>query len=485
MADKFKDKISEQLNDFKLQPSPTVWQEVDAALHPKRQKRLLIWWLLPLLGLLVGGFWYLVVSEQQENKVQGMNEQGSEEQKSKNQENKIQGNKEKGSKEQENKLQENKAQENKNQGSRIEANKEQESKAKENQQQGVKRMAFKNKKTDIGDNKYRIDIEPEKLIVANKANKIKQTDFTPFANKEIEKLSKIIVTEPVTKAIAKDKIEAEVISKNIDTIATVTKPKDTATITEDSNKTIAKTFADTSLQRNAMVKSIPKKHQWFFMVGGGFLNTPLSNNYRSLAANGAFLASSLPPVGVTNREALPQPINGINVKIGLQNVTTLSKHWQLETGLQYVYLQNNLMLQNDTAAIFPNGYVAGNNFSITNKAHLLQVPVSLGYSFNATAKNKFSILFGGSLAWAFSQQWLIADNANSRLYYDQSLNNKLLLGLHSGIVFNQNNHFKIAVLTDYSITPIHKNTTDKFHFLQYTLQISTPIIFNKQSSIKK
>ena len=58
MQETFEDNISQQLGNYKLQPSPTVCQAFDEELHPERKPKLLFWWWLLLLGLLVIGLGY-------------------------------------------------------------------------------------------------------------------------------------------------------------------------------------------------------------------------------------------------------------------------------------------------------------------------------------------------------------------------------------------------------------------------------------------
>ena len=450
MQEKFEENIEQQLSSFSLQPSPLVWQEVEAALHPKGKRRLLIWWWLPLLGLIVGGLWLMQTNEKNSSKKQETPGQEVKGQVGKEREVGGQALKSQSLNEQVNKRQKIALQENKNPQNKL----------KENHSTIITLSLSKQQKN--------------------------QNNFTDFINNDRQTQTNKIDKEVAINIPINSSTEINITPKNIDVTAIITELKDTVNKTQDSSKAIVKIAADTALQKKVISKPIIKKQSWFLMFGGGFLNTPFNNtNYGALAASGALSSSSVPPNLVANREALPQPTNCINLKIGLQYVTDLSKHWQLETGLQYVYLQNQLMLKNDTAVIFSNSYIAGNNFTLTNKAHLLQVSLTLGFSFNADSKNRFSILLGGSLSWAFSQQWLIADNTNKRLYYNPSLNNKLFLGVHGGMVFNQNNRFKIALVTDYSVTPIHKNTADNYHFLQYSLQLSKPLNFKHKSSSKK
>ncbi len=63
MQGKFEKNIEQQLSDFSLEPSPQIWKDVEAALHPHRKNRGILWWWVPLMGLLMtGGVWWLFSS---------------------------------------------------------------------------------------------------------------------------------------------------------------------------------------------------------------------------------------------------------------------------------------------------------------------------------------------------------------------------------------------------------------------------------------
>ncbi|HEY6978780.1 MAG TPA: hypothetical protein VH396_20925, partial [Chitinophagaceae bacterium] len=81
MQDGFEKDIQKRMQDFNLEPSPQVWNEIDTALSEKKRRRFILWWwLLPLMLAGGGVVWFYhagyksnipsVVSNQKE-KVEG------------------------------------------------------------------------------------------------------------------------------------------------------------------------------------------------------------------------------------------------------------------------------------------------------------------------------------------------------------------------------------------------------------------------------
>ncbi|MDE3144241.1 MAG: hypothetical protein KGL19_08820, partial [Bacteroidota bacterium] len=60
MQGRFEKNIEQQLSNFSLEPSPQIWKDVEAALHPRQKRRGIFWWWVLLLGLLLGGggWWF-------------------------------------------------------------------------------------------------------------------------------------------------------------------------------------------------------------------------------------------------------------------------------------------------------------------------------------------------------------------------------------------------------------------------------------------
>ncbi|MDE3144644.1 MAG: hypothetical protein KGL19_10850, partial [Bacteroidota bacterium] len=153
--------------------------------------------------------------------------------------------------------------------------------------------------------------------------------------------------------------------------------------------------------------------------------------------------------------------------------------------LQYRYLQNKQSVGIDSTLTGGIIYfTVGNNSVKTNYAHWLQVPVTLNYSLNPSAKNKFQLIFGGSLAWAFAEKWMVTDANNFAhpYFYNSSVNRHVFINLSTGIGYNYNNKFRISLLAEQSLSSIHKLSTNKYYWQQLSLQINKPIQFSSRQN---
>ncbi len=481
MQETFETNIEQQLSSFSLSPSPQVWQEVDAALHPKRKKRFLIWWWLPVLGLMIGGLGYWIMeNETQENKKQVLKVQGNKQQVGKEQESKIQGGNEQVFKQRENIKQQNKEVENK-----IEENKEQ---VKNKQDFKVNKEATNTTQNQQVASKKTVAVND----LYNLLEKQQQADFNNQTNEQkaipAGKTEQLLINKMPNNAIVLDERK----SINIAQKEAITKEKEVIITASDSATKNKESITDTAkANKKNDLKLASKKHKWLVVFGGGLLSTPLKNgNNNSTFSN----AVSQPSTGVGSGtgtvildSGFSQASRGFHFEIGLQYQKQVSNKWQFTSGFQYRYLQNSQAVGRDSSGQFFGGTIT----TKTNYAHWLQVPVIVNYLINPSAKNQWSIVFGGSAAWAFSEQWLVTDNVAKRYYYDASKYNNWLLNLNGELSFNRANRFKLSLLAEYSTTTIHKNlpvysTTsyNNYHFLQFGLQISKPINFKHKPSTK-
>ncbi|MDI9366037.1 MAG: porin family protein [Flavobacterium sp.] len=428
MQETFEHNISHQLDDFKLQPSPIVWQEVDAALHPKRRRRFVIWWWLSagIIGISAIGYCLII-----------------------------------------------------NQTSTI----------------TPKQIAIN--QIDINQavsaTKNTLPIEPKKEIVIKtekhqKALLGKPKNTIPIyqqnANTNNNKTAKKALL--VNNSIATENTDNVVVKSddsnlNNEPITPFEKQSDSHVTSTKSNQNI-----DTS-KTNKVHKKLSKQSHWRFTIGGGILETKLTNNSKSLAnasasiGNGGFTSTP----NNNTQPTITSPKTGFTVQLGIAYHTELGKYWQLQTGLQYQYLTNQHGLKADTTTGFTNSFIADKNNLITNKAHWLQIPITFAYSLQPNSKHQLKVLIGGSLAYVISEQWLIGNTNSDRFYYDASLNNRWLFGVQGGLSYAFSQKLSLAAIASYTLSPIQSQVNDKNHFVQYNLQISTPIRFTNKSSSKK
>lgn len=442
MQETFEDSISKQLTGFKLQPSPTVWQEVDAALHPERKRRFIIWWWLGAATIIIGALGYYWFTDHQTTYAA------------------------------------------------------KELVTKKNTLTTttlITKSPSTNKTTNKVDTPFHIDkqaviiLEKQQKTLLGKQNKSLKTignnlnttnnktttvQLSTNNNNSSETIDNVIVAIDTNKFVAAD------IEKKTDSSTTIIKPNNT--LITDTIKPISKP------------KKITKNpSKWLLTVGAGTLETPLGPNFnKAVYSSSASVGSGGVTSGVNNPNQPSIPTitdakTGYNLQLGIAYSTVLSKRWALQTGLQYRYLTNKHGLKADTAAGFTNSFIAYDNHFITNKAHWLQVPITFTHSLGTNPKQHFGLLIGASLAYTLSEKWLISNASTGRFYYDASANSRWLLGLHGGISYSFNQNITIAALAEYSLTPIQTNIANPNHFVQYNLQLSAPIHFSKKTSSKK
>src|SRR5688500_19201674 len=68
MENNFEKEVRQKMEELSLQPSAPVWEGVQAAIRPRRDRRRVVLWLLPLL-LLGGGISYLFFENNQPARV--------------------------------------------------------------------------------------------------------------------------------------------------------------------------------------------------------------------------------------------------------------------------------------------------------------------------------------------------------------------------------------------------------------------------------
>lgn len=438
MQETFEHNISQQLDDFKLQPSPIVWQEVDAALHPKRKRRIIIWWWLGAAILAIGalGFWATFYSSTNTFKTITNNAGIS---------NSVSPN-----------TQTPTIAETKNRGNDKFKIDKQEVITFEKQQKAL----FQKPSISLT-----INNENTNSSTNNKAT----TQLTTNTNRSSENTDNVMVTTEKVQPSTLD------LDKKI-----------------DSNTITAENKHDTDTSRIIpLQKKSSKSSRWIVTVGGGILQTSQSYRTNGLAfSNSAAVGNGAPgtPItggGISNTPAISNAETGFNLQLGLAYNTELGNNWALQTGLQYQYLTNKQGLKADTTTGFTNSFIADNNSFTTNKAHWLQVPITFAYNLRPNSKHQLNILMGSSLAYVVSQEWLISNTNTGRFYYNAAANNKWLLGIHGGLSYTLSKKLSLAAMASYTLTPIQSNVTDKNHFVQYNLQLSTPIRFTNKSSSKK
>lgn len=208
-----------------------------------------------------------------------------------------------------------------------------------------------------------------------------------------------------------------------------------------------------------------KKSRFLFEFAGGILS--ISNN----TYNNSNLPLSTASSGSSNttfadiRKSTLQPQKGIAIKMGVIYQQDFCKRWQFETGLNFEYIKNQqaVGLQMDSALLSDNGhyFLAGNNKTISNYAHYIQLPLKVKYELNPNSSIPFHILIGGSLGYQLQSKWLISERSNEILYYKKSLTNHILYNGFIGIGATLKNKISIDIIAEKAMSTLQEKTYNR------------------------
>lgn len=451
MQGEFEKNIERQLSNFNLEPSPQVWQDIEAVLQQCRKRRVAVWWWLVLsvlLFLVGGGIWWMNDTNKKITiplKVTALSTQ-------KKINSGIFGSKT------ESLLQDQPV----SVSSALKADPE----TTNRKSAGKIIMAGNRREFLANDGNFQMnDNDPRVTSLArffvaqkNRADSTVSLVNIPFVSEKVTSTAQIKTDNTVAGKIAL--ATGKTIDSQIANLDTETKP-----------------------DRKQEKKN---KHQWFITAGSSitrineepwlFGGISQTNNSGSSPGN---VSSGAGGSGAGNNP-IPLLNNGFSFHAGIMYSQNIHRRWQASTGLLYRYLQNRQYVGSDSIAL-NTSYIYFSNVQKkslkTNYTHWLQLPLSIEYTINPSSRYQLQLLGGGSVAWVLSEQWLIT-NKTDTLYpyhYNSSLNNRFIANLHLGIGLNCNNRFCISLLAEQSLTPIHKSTTEKFYWSQFSLQISKPL----------
>lgn len=444
MQEPFEKNIEQQLKSFTLQPNETVWQEVEQALHSKK-KRFLPFWFFGIIGLCMLGIatklFYTanttaskkeqiaekkIANNEQKNTVENLTESFLKQQQNLNETKKFDVN-------------------NKKASSNILVNSIQTKSVDTNKKLSTNSSTqFITKQVHVNsDNNYLTNVIEDKTDAKNKSSSYAIHDVT-------------------SKFEQQALINVHLQLNDLNQLKTI----DQLTLT-DNHFPLVKDFP----------KKQPSKKEWFVQINGGVFQ-PQQNLFSKSTAADFASGSSLIVANNTTSKSIEMP-NGIAIGIGTGFNKTINKKWNYSIGIQYQYYGNKQQLSADSALSTPNNgiqnyvnyYPSGTTKNVNNQAHLLTVPINFNFSINPNAINQWQLQAGISGSLAIYNNWLIANVATGKYYYDRSLNNLFVGNIQAGITFNHNNQYGISLIAQRSLTPIHKQFNNVY-FSQLSLQLT-------------
>ncbi len=176
----------------------------------------------------------------------------------------------------------------------------------------------------------------------------------------------------------------------------------------------------------------PAKSSWMLTLGGGtsvVTGKPLVQQTSiSNIAPGGVGTSGSPSFGTgMQSKTYAKPSTGYFLTAGLAYQYAISRHLQLFTGVAYRYVANNT----DTGT------------TVKNYQHSLQVPLGVQYTFNAASKWKISVLGGAALTCHVQQKWLLVNQAQG-YHYNNQLNQKINTSLFGGLAITHAKGWRLS-----------------------------------------
>src|SRR4051794_18558128 len=296
MQDGFEKEIQKRMQDFNLEPSPQVWNEIDTVLSEKKRRRLIIWWwLLPLM--LAGGSITWLYHINYKAYAPSVN------------------------------YEKEKARKNKNQTIQKENVTKEEEKEKNADQEGItnsKHRGYNSGAARTGTNK-------------NYDNKIDQTNLE--ATKVIEQL------EVAKKIIKQNNTSISSADKDINS-----SKKDFALSLERNDSVFQSPFKNSAskiAQKTKNEVSIKKRGNWLIIIGAGITSTKEHGSSNLLDPDKSFIQSDGVVSGPGNYPSSPDSTykiikseNGFHFTAGIVYQYPLSNKWIISSGLQYRFLTN-------------------------------------------------------------------------------------------------------------------------------------------------
>ncbi len=433
----FESDMEKRLNSFNIEPSAQVWEAVEAVLHEKSRRRFVAWWWMPVAGLMLLAFgWWMLGKRDMKQEQVAIAKNGTVA--SSNQPTAR-------------KMKEEKT-------GPVETKKSADEVIAEKGVSGVLENPVKESKPTNSSIAFQ---QKNKAQIKSRTGKIAAKENGIAGADDEKEAGKAVVQSTSMDAVEQNHISLVAVEKKADSLT----KKDTVSIAVIKKETPLANDSSEAMKQLKKTTEPTKKQQWYFTVGGGVSlvregNLLSSNSMGDYPYNSSI---SSQPTGIVGSSSTNKklPNTGSFISAGIHYSRNLSKYWDGLIGLQYRYLQNK---QTDGA----------DSLLATNHVHWLEVPVNVQYTINPLAQNKFQIVAGASMAWTFSEKWLVVPTGGN-YYYDKPSNRGFMLNLNAGISMQTKNGFRYTLMGEQSLTPIHKLNSYKYYWNQWGLQMSVPV----------
>lgn len=478
-ANEFEKQVQKQMEEFRLEPSASVWENVEKEIREKKRRRIIFFFLLPLAAGLIGFSLYQFLHRDQKTEetlppVSVKKKWLPDEQK-----NTVSGN------------------ENKTPVPET-TPAAKETASSQPRTAAIKRTAEETA-DDIISGKKGAVITPvtrrsQSNIVA--AQKVKQTKDNSFAV-TVDAPSKQKITNDEIASSAKEIQEGKKeVAADIMADIPQTDKKETALITAKTDTAVTK--KDSMASRDVIAeadkketilsqKRRPSKLKWGIDLSAGLAY----NNKSTLtfARAEAFDRNYATPGNVTGTPTGPVVINepspvrqGPAFRLGIVAEKTLSKRSRLSAGLQYAYSSNRIRVGSatDTTLVLQSNansfssdvqieklYQGVQNNNYTNRYHFVRLPLTYHWQFIKVKKLPVELNAGVGISYLFTTNALVYSGALGGIYYgDKKAFNKLHWDIGTGLSFRlkakNNTEWMIGPGLSFDMSRLVKNDNKQY-----------------------
>ena len=410
---KFENDIEHQLSDFRLEASPQVWNDIEAAIQQRRRRRVVGWWWFPLAAIITGVAGWGIL---QYNRHHYINHKAEETRNSE--------------------LVAVTAQPNRGEHIAVEAD-----------NKPLTAEVFSAGKVDVSSAPNQKSNSTDYIITTNE-RAINKMAVAGAVHQQPAKAARFLTSSYQQKHAAAF-IPSEATSVPMQNYMLpmheaggwLSQPivrvyPKSLSLLSGRQLPLANTqpeHKNTNGQQIPVIKQ-PAKSRWYLSIGGGgSLITGKSlvqqPDLFNTAPNGVG-SSGNPSLtgGGSQPKTYAKPSTGYFLTAGLGYQYALSSRLQLLTGLSYRYLTNNI----DTGK------------TVKNYQHSIQVPLGVQYTINPQAKLKVSVQAGAAITWNLKQQWLATDEIQG-YHYNSGLNQKTNTSLFAGLAITNAKGWRLSV----------------------------------------
>ncbi|MGI8600001.1 MAG: hypothetical protein ACR2KB_12175 [Chitinophagaceae bacterium] len=440
----FEKQVHKLMDDLVIQPSTPVWDKVEEQIRRKKDRRRIVFWLLPILLISTGFLWWMISSENKIDTPKLSDRSTTSFSQDTNQKT----------------------------GEAIEKN------IPDNNTSSlsdpVTENVLINKKTDLNSSSITKSIQIKESFNHQTVNPNRTITSETNNNENI-----VSESQPEKAKISNVLIEDQSL-KNIDTlksdISTLKEIENEQLVQDSSIKTKKVTETQVPIEKEILEKQVvtAKQIKWKIVpyLAGGFSNISkglfdpvASADFAGTPGNTSGSGSFFPP-------SLPE--KGPYFSAGLRIIKNLNDRFEISTGIQYSFFSTKINIGtgviNDTTISYSNQqvrlqsyYQNGNTNKYTNNFHFISLPVAIEYQLLKYIP--LSLHAGVSLNRLVSTNALL-NNSNSSIQFENDKAwNKTQLHSFSGLQFhffkNKSFSFKAGPFLQYSLTPLEKNTNRK------------------------